>query len=142
VIAIGLYVVIQLFMTNKPPSAQPSQTLVISPYAISIYTASWGLNCREFTKNGADTEYNTTNNADIDKLRENNVLYQLSKICNGKPSCNIAVSPTMLGEDPMPSCGYKELQIEYRCFSVDRLRKIKTDESSVIIDCDKQLGTQ
>lgn len=146
-IIIVLYFITQVLVTTeekaitKAPIEQPK---VISAYNITISRASWGLNCKPFSatktynKNPAASNIDEELN-DSGKIKNNNVIYSVSKLCNGKPKCDILIDPTVLGEDPFPSCAYKELQVEYRCFSIDYLRKAKTMDGILTIDCDKQV---
>ena len=130
-----------MFMLEKPQPVQTSQPLVISPYTITISRASWGLNCRVDSENESNNDLDTSfGDVNAGKIKDNNVFSSISQLCNKKSRCDIVIDPRVLGEDPLPTCMYKELQIEYRCFSVDRLRKLKATEGIAIIDCDKQLG--
>lgn len=118
------YVIMQILMMPKQEHESTTKSLVEnSPYAIKIEHAHWGLNCH------------TSENKNVD-----NVLNRVSQICNGQSKCDILINTNMLGEDPVPNCGYKILQVEYRCFSVDRLHSIKAKEGGLSIDCDKQFS--
>ena len=126
-------------MINK---ADQTVTTTLSPrssYSITVERASWGLNCNSVYND----KYNSpskSEEANSNVTKEDNVLYKVSILCNGKSKCDIPINTDVLGADPFPGCGYKNLQIEYRCFSVDRLRKGKAAEGFLIIDCDKELG--
>ena len=69
------------------------------------------------------------------------MLYSISNLCNGKNKCDILIDSNALGGDPLPTCGYKILEIEYRCFTIDRIRKASANDGVLTIDCDKQFST-
>ena len=79
------------------------------------------------------------NDVDLSKIKEDNVRSAVSNLCNGKAVCDIPLDTATLGDDPLPICGSKILQIEYRCFSIDKLRIAKAATGAISIDCDKQL---
>jgi len=139
IIIIALFGIIKL-MVNK--SQQPQQVVVVetSPYKISIERADWGANCKNIVANKRTDNY--LQPSDPRKSTENNVLEPVKNICNDKPACDIPISGDALGGDPLPECGYKILQVEYRCFAIDRLRISKASEGSIVIDCDKLLASQ
>ena len=68
-------------------------------------------------------------------MHDDNVLTAVSNICNGKEKCDILIDPTVLGEDPLPSCMSEMLQIEYRCFSFDRIWVAKSQAGTLSINC-------
>ncbi len=149
VIAVSLFLIIRIFLTEEPKPVQvapPPKPVVVSPYSITISSASWGLNCRDYyTKRnyGKTQGYNNADDDDalataLSKIKENNVLYKVSQLCNDKSQCEIAISTSVLGDDPLPNCGYKELRVEYRCFAVDRLRKAKSANETIRINCDQE----
>lgn len=150
VIAVSLVLIIKIFMTEEPEQAPapPPKQVIVSPYSITISSASWGLNCRDYytRKNSGknsgyysgDSDEDEAIAAAINKIKDNNVLYKVSQLCNDKPQCEIEVSQSVLGEDPLPNCGYKELKVEYRCFAVDRLRRAKSGNSPIIINCEQE----
>ena len=138
IIIVMIYGIIHIFMMNK---SEPAATAILkerSPYNITVERASWGLNCNS----PYNDKYNSNTQSEESRsvVKEDNVLYKVSIYCNGKPKCDIPISSDALGGDPAPSCGYKNLQIEYRCFSVDKLRKAKAIEGFLSIDCDRELG--
>jgi len=147
VIIITLYFARSLFMaesSNAPQTIEKSAAR--SPYFINIVRASWGLNCIESLKymneysEGREAGYNAGNSIDFSKVKENNVLTAVSNICNDKSSCVFPIDISALGEDPLPSCGNKVLQVDYRCFSVDKLRSAnEISGGNLSVDCDKQL---
>lgn len=142
VIIIVIYIVMQVISVPKQqPQIQPiTETIKISPYNIIISHASWGLNCLDSSLDrNAETEGSYTQPSKSNsKIKDDNVISKVSQLCNGKPKCAIALNPSALGEDPLPTCGYKKLQIEYRCFSIDRIRKIEANEAVLTINCDAQ----
>ena len=137
-------------MTEEPKPVQvalPPKPIIISPYSITVSSASWGLNCRDYyaRRNYGKTQgYNNQDDIDaiaaaLSKIKENNVLYKVSQLCNDKSQCEIAISTSVLGDDPIPNCGYKELRVEYRCFAVDRLRRAKSANDAIRINCDQEV---
>lgn len=134
VIIIMIYFITNIFMANKAAEvATIAPPVERSPYTITIERASWGENCNSIIdKNKSDDAVST--------VRDNNVIYKVSRLCNGKPNCDISINSSSLGDDPMPGCLYKVLQVEYRCFSVDRLRKESASEGTININCDKQVS--
>ncbi|MEZ5691484.1 MAG: hypothetical protein R3D71_07460 [Rickettsiales bacterium] len=117
----------------------------LSPYKIVIERASWGLNCLKSKlyqkQNNTENSYNYYDDSnDKGNRKENNVLYRVSQLCNGKSKCDFPINTYNLGEDPFPTCGYKILHVEYRCFEIDRLRVLETKNNQLNIDCDAMLG--
>ncbi len=128
-------------MSHKlAPHPETPSLIKASPYKITIERASWGMNCQT----AKPTDQNNPTYLESDdtrhKIKENNVLDNVSTLCNGLSQCDVLINPNVLGEDPIPTCMHKILQVEYRCFSVDRLRKISAKEDVLSIDCDKQLS--
>ena len=136
-----MYIITQVLMAKKPEPPVALPLVEKSPYSIAIENASWGLNCRipSSDKNKSDSYLQSDDNKMT--VKENNVLYTVSNMCNGKSSCEILIDPIVLGGDPLATCGYKILEIEYRCFTIDRLRKTTGTDGALIIDCDKQFST-
>lgn len=117
----------------------PDQAGGSSPYAIQIVRASYGLNClynygRAPAAATPDSLPAAENSADLPPLRENNVLERLSAFCNLKTRCPLKSDPAWLGFNPAPGCYNKQLSVEYRCFSYDRLRHkiLEVNEASEI----------
>lgn len=133
-IIIMVFIISKVLVSNKVETEQSAITVVKkSPYTITIENASWGMNCLHFPQ----PEHDDTKSGNTIDLKENNVIYPISRLCNGNPKCDIAVDSNFLGE-PMVACP-KALEVEYRCFNVDRLRKAKASDGIITIDCDKQL---
>lgn len=130
----SVYFVTQYFTEPKQDTVI-TQNIETSPYSINITRASWGLNCEPNHVNMNDvSDYYQSNSAK--KIKENNLLEAVKNICEGKSKCDIAIDTAVLGEDPAPSCLYKELSIEYRCFAIDRLRTTKRSGGTISINCD------
>ena len=140
---IGIVLIIWEIMTAKPAvQLAPAEK---SPYAIEIHRASYGLACRDFYDVNADglAGQAETANPYGDKkdpegnIKENNVLEAVKKICDGKAACSFTVEPKTFNFDPYPACSYKDLRIDFRCYNIDRLRRIAGEEASLTsIDCD------
>lgn len=136
-IIVSILIILVLFLTKTFLSPKTEEIQIFtkpSPYTIIINRASWGLNCRIDNK-----KYDNYVRMDEEKSIENNVLSAVSRICNTKSSCSISADIYSLGGDPVPSCGYKELDIEYRCFSLDKIRVIKSSDAVVNINCDTEI---
>lgn len=134
VIIIAVYIIAHILAANKVEPAQSELPVVkTSPYAISIENASWGLNCKIVSSGGDNVK---PDNA-ID-IKENNVIYPVSRMCNGNSRCEIPLDSNYLGE-PMAGCA-KILEVEYRCYNIDRMRTARASDGVMTIDCDKQLN--
>lgn len=115
----------------KKIAEKPSHTL-------SITHASWGLNCRNIAINSdASRDVFLNKNDPRSKLREDNVLAPVSRLCNGNVKCDINLGESDLGSDPVPDCGSKILEVEYRCFSYDRPWKVKSSGAKLSLKCDQ-----
>ncbi len=124
-------------MASAPPQVV-QQGAPASAYSIIVAHASWGLNCHYRTATqSVDEAYGT---GAKNKLREDNALVAVSAWCNGKPLCEIPLTPEALGEDPAPECSSKELHVEYRCFSYDRAWDARATSGKLVINCEKSGG--
>lgn len=151
-IIIGTLYFVQRFFIAQPSTQEVRVANPVSPYYITVAHASWGMNCLAIAKsiNSNASMYKDENlgayqdspyaEMDISKIKEDNVLSAVSSICNGKPSCAIPIDPSALGGDPLPSCAGKVLNIEYRCFKVDKVRFARSSSDTIHIDCDKQFA--
>ncbi len=144
IIIMVVYGIWQVTLHTAPqPVVQNEETT--SSNAISIIHASWGLNCTfrpdvEETKDPYKAFATTTK--PTDKLRPDNVLTAVSTLCNGKPQCSIPLVPEVLGEDPLPECNIKALEVEYRCFVYDRPWVVKSSVKQLDIDCSQKNNPQ
>jgi len=130
------------FLASRSSAPKPlTQTPQVSDYYISVVHASWGLNCVSFIKrmSSQNEESLDTSRLDTSKLKTDNVLSAVSNLCNGKDTCEIPLDAASLGGDPAPSCGNKTLMVEYRCFSIDKLRSATASYGALPIDCNAQL---
>jgi hypothetical protein len=148
-IVVIIYVVRSFLEAQQhSPAAIIIKGEAVSAYSISIVHASWGLNCVSMFKYMNQQAGTSENNdlyaqnsyIDLSKIKEDNVLVAVSNLCNGKSSCDIGINTNALGDDPLPSCGSKVLQVDYRCFEVDKLRGARVPFGSMTIDCDKQMA--
>ncbi|MEQ1705600.1 MAG: hypothetical protein ABL867_06450, partial [Rickettsiales bacterium] len=123
-IIIMVFIISKVLIANKIETEQSALTTIVkkSPYSITIENASWGMNCQNFPQ----PERDDSQGGNTISIKENNVIYPISRLCNGNPRCDIAVDSNFLGE-PMVSCP-KTLEVEYRCFNIDRLRKSKATD--------------
>lgn len=137
VIIIAVYSTWQISKRLESSQQPVNQQENVSPYKISIISASYGLNCLD--------EYNIPNQSPSDpfaykakkneKLKKDNVLELIARACDNKIKCSIILKPELLGGDPAPDCVGEILEIEYRCFSFDRPWTIKGEGKSLDIDC-------
>jgi hypothetical protein len=138
VIIIAVYFAWQLTSRTNTPQPAVIEQETASPYSITVIHASWGLNCRNSyvarTTPQKDDPFAYKPGTES-KLEEDNVLSIVSKLCDGKLKCTIPISPQALGGDPMPECGDKSLDVEYRCFSFDRPWLVQSSFKSLDIDC-------
>lgn len=89
---------------------------------IQVSRAGWGVNCNRAM-------------ALPEPVRDNNVLRAVSSLCNGKEQCRFAGSPGTFGFDPAKHCR-KILEVEYRCFEIDRSRTVVAEGNApIVIDC-------
>ena len=99
---------------------------------VQVDTASWGVNCNSIYV--APTVINGKAQPPV-TVHTNNVLRRVSALCNGKTGCEIPVSASTLGDDPLPNCD-KHLVVEYRCFTFDKIHRLdKKDKATLEIDC-------
>ena len=136
IIILIIYFVSQ-FLLQPKVSEVTIQAAPVSKYFLSIVDATWGANCRKYT-----TGTNASNIDNKPLVKENNVLLAVSNLCNNKPNCTIPINIETLGADPLPSCGYKTLQVNYRCFLTDKLNSVEASQGVLTIDCDKLLAPQ
>ena len=119
------------------PSENASINVPVAPtYSLAITHASWGLTCSGNSINSDDTRTSFLSKSNVkNALREDNILEAVSRLCNGKPNCDISTDESMLGTDPAPGCNNKIIEIEYRCFSYDRPWNVKSFAASVSLNC-------
>lgn len=140
-VIVAMLYLVRVFVASQSSEPVIIQQAATSQYSISIAHASWGMNCRASFgyAGGGDTMGQVGSDVDFSKIKEDNVLSAMSNLCNDKMSCDIPLNTATLGDDPLPVCNNKILQIEYRCFSIDKLRIAKAATGTISIDCDKQL---
>jgi hypothetical protein len=135
---IVIVVVLAWNVLQRRAATAPVSAAGAPPHVIAVHHASWGLNCKG-TFAASDGSRGVFANAGnpADRLKEDNVLDQVSTICNGNVSCDIRLNEATLGPDPMPDCGSKTLEVEYRCFSYDRPWKVRSNGGSLAIQCEQ-----
>ena len=138
IMCIIIAVVLSWIVMQNMPSKTADLAAAKPAYSIAINHASWGLNCRDTAIISDKTRDAFLNKTDPnEKLREDNVLGPVSRLCNGNADCDITPDENTLGTDPSPACGTKVLEVEYRCFSYDRPWNIKKLGGNVTIHCDQ-----
>lgn len=129
---ITLMIVIVFSLTYKPKPTATDPNTPTSDRFIQIHSASYGLNCN------ARLKYRRPANGAVEEMMVNNVLLDVSRMCNGKVSCNIDVRDTSFSKKFPAGCA-KELEVEYRCFSWDRPWKVLgVPYELAVIDCANQ----
>jgi len=134
-----IVIVVLLVWQFMPHSAAPvpDNAAMKQTYSIAITHASWGLNCKNTAVNSDNSREAFLNKSGANnKLHADNVLSQVSHLCNGATSCNVKGDETTFGSDPAPDCNDKMLEIEYRCFSYDRPWNVKS-ATTVNISCEQ-----
>jgi len=132
-------IVTLLYLVMGPSKAPADDGMAHGDRYVSVFTASWGLNCNsEITRlRSQAVTINPDGSAQPrpELVTPNNVLLPVGEICNGRLRCNFPVNAAVLGVDPLLSC-YKELEVSYRCFSIDRLWTKKFSQGDTLsIDC-------
>jgi len=121
-------------------NAVPPPAPVIEPkpaaHVITVSHASWGVGCHELISPNTTATRDPFAGSNDNKIHPDNVLKAVAALCNGKPTCDVSIDPAVLGEDPLPNCAPKTLEIEYRCFSYDRPWIVKGTDGSVNLHCD------
>lgn len=143
VFMVGLIVLLMWQFMPKPeapPEEQIEETIDTGDY-VRIHSASWGLNCIDPAAQG-HTDALLAKDDKVMKLRRDNVLSFVSKQCNGKDSCEVMNSPATFDasddKNPQKNCE-KDLEIEYRCFTFDRLwKKVSGHREPVKIECKRE----
>lgn len=139
-IAIGsiCLIVIVLFLIMRPNTDAPAE---VSPYAtgdryVRVESATWGLNCnQEINRLRQSSQKTDADDQPYHTATLNNVALQVGELCNGRLVCDFNADATTLQEDPLTSC-YKQLEISYRCFSIDRLWRLTFNQGdNAHIDC-------
>jgi hypothetical protein len=121
-----------------------AQTITKTSYNISVIHASWGLNCPLYVNdkaNSLDQAYvqGKPNNS---KPSADNVLKQVSELCNNEEKCSITASSDVFGDILPTDCAEPQLAVEYRCHAFDRPWRDQTTSGSLDIDCTQKYPSQ
>lgn len=118
-----VFFMIQRFQTpDLPVEEQPD--IVASDRVIFVSKASFGLNCNEVYERFKEREHTMgvpIPNGMVES-KPNNALLAITELCNGKKYCSFTATDSKFGLEPMSNC-IRELEVEYRCFSYDRVWK-------------------
>ncbi len=129
-IALGCIItlIVVVFLVTAPPKEVVVEGTPTNPDRfIQVHKASYGLNC-----NARIRRYGNQN---AEPVNPNNVLLDVSRICNGQETCTIEVKDTSFSKQFASGCS-KELEVEYRCFSWDRPWKaFGAPYEQMVIDC-------
>ena len=121
VVIMGALVLGMYLLSGGDEKPAPLGATDIPGIEIQITSASYGMNClerRNYYSSALDDPFRKPGD-NLDPLRHNNVIYSVSKLCNGKSVCEFVVNNEVLGTNPDPRCA-KNLHVEYRCYSYDR----------------------
>lgn len=132
------FIIVVVYVSWQLISKTPVQAPVVpaaSKYSISVIHASWGLNCVIHKSDNGNEGY--ISDTSQRKLQTDNVLVEVSQLCNGKLKCDIPIKAATLGADPAPECNGKALEVEYRCFSYDRPWIARGTSGKLGINCDR-----
>jgi hypothetical protein len=124
--------VVFLLVRNQPisPDDVAAGNFGASDRFIQIYSASYGLNCNDRIR-----RYRNNYQSTFETINPNNVLLEVSRLCNGRDSCIIDVREAGFDNKTMPSCS-KDLDVTFRCFSWDRLQHAVVGAyEQLVIDC-------
>lgn len=142
VVMVGLIIMLlwQFVPKQEAPVVDDPVESIDTGHYIRIHSASWGLNCIAPSTSSADDALLAKDDKVL-KLRRDNVLGLVSKKCNGKETCEVMNSPATFDasdeKNPNKNCE-KILEIEYRCFTFDRLwKKTSGHREAVKIECAK-----
>jgi hypothetical protein len=118
--------------------AQEKPAVVISGYAIEVVRASYGLECGQSDNRKSSNSGPYANSGDgknqSNLPKENNILSLVSNRCNSRVQCEVMANPKDFPNAPV--CSASTLTIEYRCFMLDKLRRVTArDMDKVLIDC-------
>lgn len=126
--------------------APEAQTITKTSYNISVIHASWGLNCPVYAgeaSNTLDQAYvQGKSNANANKPSADNVLKQVSELCNGKEKCDITASADVFGDILPKDCTERQLDVEYRCHAFDRPWRDQSSSGNLEIDCTQKYPAQ
>lgn len=148
VMAIGTITAVTfvLFLIVGPKSGSEQKAQFAGSNYVQVSSATWGQNCNENIDHEieqaqierAKLPLAERNKVEIPKhITHNNALTHLSGLCNGKETCSFLAESDVIGLEPIYSC-YKELEINYRCFDIDRLRQVKVRQGDMVrIECAK-----
>lgn len=109
-----------------PLTTTSKETLMVS-------RATWGENCNSLIEASSEEDIQGQQLVEI-----NNVLSNVSGICNGIPKCKFPVNTSSLGDSPVAkrfSCR-KHLIVEFRCNKLDVPSQVTAvDGDTAILDC-------
>lgn len=120
---------------------------------IQIYSATWGQNCNPYiAQENAFRQQLRLQPQRLEQLppeerpdsldplpmvSHDNVLISVGERCNGQVTCSFDATSENVEHEPLASC-FKHLKIDYRCFTVDRLRSVSLGQSETLtIDCNE-----
>jgi len=129
-----LLVIVIFYATGQfsEKSAAPAKPTGPGDRFITIWEASWGLNCND--KIADEPNANLARNP-IKPVERDNALATISGLCNSRRTCDFKANETTLGTSVAAHCK-PELTMMYRCFDIDRPWIIEAKSGdSVKLDC-------
>ena len=138
-------VVTLIYFLTAPKTVVPVSPELQGDRYIQIYSATWGADCNSSIEQAnaqlqtAPPEKDKNGNGIVKKpvelVKPDNALAAVSKLCNGRLTCELKPDSDLLGIEPLASC-YKKLELRYRCFAYDRLWSMSVDQGKPVkIDC-------
>lgn len=145
-------VVFLMYLAVGPKQSKDEPQRFAGNYYVQINGATWGLNCIDHIEHEIEQAKIARNKLSFNEREKvkmpvlatrNNALSHLSQLCNGKEICAFLAESDIIGFDPIHSC-FKDLELSYRCYDIDRLRHITFRQGSMArLDCSpKAIGIQ
>lgn len=142
-IAVGIILLLSLaglFLSGKVGFGDKENVEAVSDQSFVItVSATWGENCNEYIQNNNDNpqrdEQNNIVSERLPLIKKDNVLRQVSSMCDTRAACSFPVKKDILGADPAPGCT-KALVIEYRCGELGITQRTTAySGSQLTLDC-------
>lgn len=140
-ICIVIMVLYGMLFQLKPANPEAPQLR----YKVFVIGATWGENCNDYIskmiEGGIKREPEVDENGNqrppkpYELVKRDNILDEISRRCNGQVLCQFPATQKYIVNNPHPNCN-KKLDLTYRCYDLDRIRVINTNEGrEVKLDC-------
>lgn len=133
-----------MYVLFGPTTPKTQETVFAGNNYVQISSATWGMNCNPNINHAierarierAQLPPEKRDSIPIPKhITRNNALTYISTLCNGKAICAFLTEADVIKFDPIYSC-FKDLEISYRCYDIDRLRHAKFRQGEMTrLDC-------